>query len=302
MIVLRIKGITTMKKDQRYLDSLASKFTEKAHANTLFILSPSDVGVVKNRGRNGTRFAPQVIINNFKKMNDHLENISGIHSLSNTSNELERDGLEKSHEEKYKRIQNSMEKNYRNIVHIGGGHDHAYPLLTAVEKSKKFKKLIIINIDAHCDTRVDQNLHSGTPFRNFDKETKLDVHMIQYGIHKYANSPKTLSNLENINQLIIYQDSLDKEIELEDVDKDTFIYLSLDADGLDNSIMSAVSAVNPAGVQLKEVELIISKIKTKIKETECKACFGIYEYNPIYDDLSNKGAKVISHLIYNWLS
>ena len=66
--------------------------------------------------------------------------------------------------------------------------------------------------------------------------------------------------------------------------------------------MSAVSAVNPAGVQLKEVELIISKIKTKIKETECKACFGIYEYNPIYDDLSNKGAKVISHLIYNWLS
>ena len=55
------------------------------------------------------------------------------------------------------------------------------------------KIILIINFDAHCDTRVDDRSHSGTPFRDFDGVAKKPFHLIQIGIHEYANNDMTLS-------------------------------------------------------------------------------------------------------------
>ena len=289
-----------MKNDQRYKDSLASKKTLKRNADTLFLLSPSDIGVRRNRGRNGARFAPKVILNQFLKLNDHLDSVKEIRCIPTTSKEIEEINFEESQKTQSQKILNELNEDPKNIIHIGGGHDHVFPFLKAVQSSKKYKNIFIVNIDAHCDTRVDTSSHSGTPFRDFDKsiadERDLKVTLYQYGIQEQANSKSTLQSLKYIEQRIT---TVQEELKLnfDSFNEDSFILLSLDADGLDSSIMKAVSAVNPYGVKQSSVVSIIQKIKL----SKAQSAFGIYEYNPIYDDLSNQGARVISHLIYNWL-
>ena len=54
------------------------------------------------------------------------------------------------------------------LIHLGGGHDHIYPLLRAL--SAQNDRITVINIDAHLDTRTDDLPHSGTPFRQFARE------------------------------------------------------------------------------------------------------------------------------------
>jgi formiminoglutamase len=285
-----------MKNDQRYLDSLASKHNNIVDSETVFLLSPSDEGVRRNMGRNGARFAPTTILNNFMKLNDHLDGVTEIKSICVSEQELEKENFELSQDLQASLISKELLLKKKNIIHLGGGHDHVFPLLKSIDGLNKYKEILIINIDAHCDTRVDTVHHSGTPFRNFDSITKTKTTLVQYGIHNFANSKTTLSDLQNIEQKIF---NMGKKFDFDfsTVKKDTFILLSLDADGLDSSIMKGVSAVNAFGVQTPEMLSIIQKIK----ETKLDCAFGVYEYNPLYDDLSNQGAKVLSHLIYSWL-
>ena len=60
------------KVKDRFSDSIASKFTDSKGADCLILKSESDVGVRRNLGRNGTRYAPRAIENTFKKLNHHL--------------------------------------------------------------------------------------------------------------------------------------------------------------------------------------------------------------------------------------
>jgi formiminoglutamase len=62
--------------------------------------------------------------------------------------------------------------------------------------------------------------------------------------------------------------------------------------------MNAVSAVNPQGIEQNQIEYIMSLLKYQAPH----AHLGIYEYNPIYEDLSNKGAKFIAKMLFDWLN
>lgn len=77
------------------------------------------------------------------------------------------------------------------------------------------------------------------------------------------------------------------------------IILSLDSDALCSSFMEGVSAVNPNGLSLNFMQ---EAIQSYLKWTEGKRqVFGIYEYNPVYDNTSQKGAKALGALIHQFL-
>jgi formiminoglutamase len=286
-----------MKNENRQLSSVAAKLVNGDNFNTMIITSSTDIGVRLNKGRDGTRLGPKALCYHFLKMNNHLTKVTGIKTVEVASQILEKESFENSQRFEAELITRNLESASTNLIHIGGGHDHVYPLLLSLQKLKDYKKILIINIDAHCDTRVDSKSHSGTPFRNFDESCEIDSTLIQVGIHKYANSELTLTPLKKIKQKVVFQGEKLK-LDLQGFDsEDAIVLLSLDSDGLDSSIMRAVSAVNSQGVQFKEVTDIMEQIKT----LKCKKVFGIYEYNPKFDDLSNQGAKTLSHLIYKWL-
>ena len=164
--------------------------------------------------------------------------------------------------------------------------------------------MTIINIDAHLDTRTDNLPHSGTPFRQASQMwTQGRFRLFQVGIHDYANAKSNYEKLPN-GQMKVFNENdwgvvagkIEKLINTED----EIIVLSLDADALSASIMEGVSAVNPNGLTLKFMQSCLKSYQNWMEGK--KQYFGIYEYNPVYDNLSQKGAKAIASLVHQYFS
>ena len=285
-----------MTKNERFNDSIGALFTDDLKlANICVLKSSTDMGVRRNFGRAGSRYSPKSIINILKKMTntDFQDNYFAECEVACQHAEIE--NFENAQLKESNKIQRHI-GNFNKYIHIGGGHDHVFPMIKSILETRQQKELFIINIDAHLDTRVDSHTHSGTPFRDIDNLKPQCVHLYQYGIHNFSNSKKTKTKLSNIDQKIFANGDEAFFEEISKIPKDSFVFLSLDADALDSSQMQAVSAVNPNGVKLSQMRDIIELVK-EFKDS----MFGVYEYNPIYDDLSQKGAKNICSLIYEYL-
>ena len=185
------------------------------------------------------------------------------------------------------------------IIHIGGGHDHIYQFVMSVRQKFKDKTIHIINLDAHLDTRLDEHKHSGTPFRQILNEDD-NIKLTQLGIHPYANVPE---NYLDIQMKVYHMDELrEKTNDFCDnqsfcdsiIDTNELTIISLDCDALCANDMSAVSAVNHDGLPIKFLRALIQS--SFLSQDNCY--FGIYEYNPIFDDLACSDARKLAALIY----
>lgn len=301
----------------RNADKIAQIINNEKVSKSSFLIfcSPTDIGVRRNGGRNGSRFGPKGILNVFKNLiSTKLLNSKNICIIETTNQKDEVQNFELAQAQSSKVILENLElNNEKKNIHLGGGHDHAFPLLKAIDESKDTDNILIVNIDAHCDTRVDSIHHSGTPFRNFDTIAKKPTHLIQYGLHPFANSESTLSSLDKCSVenyfLKTIKDKTKDFTQLApklygncpfEITDRTAIFFSLDCDALSGETMKAVSAVNPNGIPLDHVRLLLSEVMTKFEGN--KIFLGIYEYNPVYDDQSQLGSRSISNLIYQFLN
>jgi formiminoglutamase len=125
--------------------------------------------------------------------------------------------------------------------------------------------------------------------------TNLSYQLYQVGIHDYANSKSTLSPLTKTSMQIINLEELAKI----NFPPDALIFFSLDADAIESSQMEAVSAVNHSGLTIEEICMSIQAIQRK--HPQQMKWLGIYEYNPVFDNLSCKGARGLAHIIYQFL-
>jgi formiminoglutamase len=80
-------------------------------------------------------------------------------------------------------------------------------------------------------------------------------------------------------------------------ERDALYFFSLDSDAIDAGVMEGVSAVNHKGLPLQFVDELLTYCLDVLKTKH----FGIYEYNPVFDNLSQKGARALSSLIYKIL-
>lgn len=272
-------------------------------ADILFLKFSSDTGTILNGGRRGSLFAPEAILSVVKKLACH--NLLKWSDLELADTEAEKKNFKASQISSADRIQKILASQIRtqNFVYLGGGHDHIYPVIKALNHFGN--KMVIINLDAHLDTRTDQEPNSGTPFRQIANEFKGDLEIVQLGIHDFANSISTMSNLKSAKEVVAtYEDVRFGTKDFTETDtflkrvipfqKDTTYVFSLDADVLDSGIMEGVSAVNHRGLPYDFVEDVLLY---SIDELKCQH-FGIFEYNPVYDNLSQKGARALASLIY----
>lgn len=264
-----------------------------------FFTSSNDLGVIRNGGRNGARFAPKAILFEFKKLNFPQSwsqfNFQQFEVCTNTTdfNHMQSDSKVT--------IKDNIDEKSK-LIHLGGGHDHIYPFVSAL--IKKFnKKIKIINIDAHLDTRTDSAFHSGTPFRQLDSEFSNQIELYQIGIHPFANVESNYREMKckhiirEVNDINEIRYDLTKFLQ-EDA-SDYITVISLDCDALCASQMEAVSAVNHHGIKYEQL-FELSSIIYNLSTGPCH--LGIYEYNPIYENLSNKGARLLAAYLYNYLN
>lgn len=290
----------------RDLERLISNKTTPQNADTFFLKFSSDRGTILNSGRRGSCYAPEAILAVVKKLASH--NLLKWSEVEIVDRALEEKDLALAQKYSCQKIETLLKEHPRaeKFISLGGGHDHVYPVLKALNHFSK--KLIIINIDAHLDTRTDEAPNSGTPFRQIARDFDGELEIVQIGIHDFANSISTMSNLPKGKEIVATyedvrygtKDFFESEKFFKRIlplDENALYFFSLDADALEAGIMEGVSAVNHRGLPYNFVEdLLIYSIDT----LRCRH-FGFYEYNPVYDNLSQKGARALAALIYQIL-
>lgn len=296
--------ITPIPQSQkRFQESIGSLFAEDVSGEPfIFLKSSTDVGVIRNGGRNGARFAPKSFLSTFKKFSttDALKKFA-FKEIEVSVHEEEIKDFHEAQKLESLEIKKALVKNAW-ICHLGGGHDHVYPLLRAV--SENAKKVVVVNIDAHADTRTDGNFHSGTPFRQFSEEFKGQFHLYQIGLNPFANSFSTLSPLKNGKMEILWKKDTSgfknffQKMSAE-IDKDTLVIFSIDADALMASEVPGVSAINPTGLTGVELREIFEEYRSLIRH---KPIIGIYELNPIYDSLGSLSMRTLGSFVFEVLS
>jgi formiminoglutamase len=291
------------KLNNRDLERIISNHSDLNEANILFLNYSSDIGTIRNQGRRGSLYAPEAILNNVKKLSSH--NLKKWASVEIASPKQELENFESAQKKYIQKASQtlSQSKLVEKVIYLGGGHDHIYPSIMAINEFSK--KVVVINLDAHLDTRTDAEANSGTPFRQLDQDFKGDLEIIQLGIHEYANSVSTMSNLNHAKEVVAtYEDVRFGTKEFTETEKflkrvipynkeATYVF-SLDSDVLASSIMEGVSAVNHRGLPYDFIEDVLLY---SIDVLNCQH-FGIFEYNPLYENLSQKGARALASLIY----
>ncbi len=293
---------------KRFSESMAQLFMPKTGQDpVVFLKSSSDQGVIRNFGRNGARFAPQSLLATFKKLaQDHHVRNHFFTEYEVASQEQEEKDFNQAQSLEAKEISTLFSQySSSTFIHIGGGHDHAYPFLKAL--SEKYQKIIVINIDAHADTRTDQEFHSGTPFRQFADDFSGEFHLFQIGLHEFANSLSTLSPLKKGEQSVLWRNELHvpgkrsaffEKIQ-KTVDDESAVFFSVDADALKASEVPGVSAVNSNGIALAELQ-DLWKFYAHLPLKHAPL-LGIYELNPLYDTISSISMRTMATFIFGIL-
>jgi formiminoglutamase len=297
---------------KRFTESLASLFRSpeelKSHKRSLlFIKSSSDVGVTRNGGRNGARFAPQSFLSYFKKLTqDHKTSSLLFSEVETASIDEEKKDFHQAQQQEAQRITEILCLLPEiSICHLGGGHDHIYPLLKALGRSNH--KIIVVNVDAHADMRTDEDFNSGTPFRQFAENYVGEFHLFQIGLHPFANSFSTLAPLKNGSVSILWRNEihdLEKVTSLFQqikslMDDKTIVLFSLDADALNGSLVPGVSAVNGNGLDKNELQFLWKKYHGL--QLKHPPVIGIYELNPVYDTLSMTSMRSLGNFLFEIL-
>lgn len=266
------------------------------HKDLSFFLSPSDEGVIRNGGRRGAKHGPSALMTSLKRLGLKDSLPYNCREYKTTSQLAEKQDFDQAQNQQYLSISEQLTSH---CVHFGGGHDHIYPFARSI--SEKHESLYIINIDAHLDTRQDPIHHSGTPFRQLKNELGDRLFLTQIGIQSSANVKE---NYDNVEMDILTMDDIKRgswRAKLKAPKKEAALILSIDCDGIDSSLVSAVSAVNPDGLLRKDLDELSDFVKGFWKKHH-HLYVGIYEFNPVLDDLSGRSAKFIVNYLNQLLS
>lgn len=286
---------------KRFDESLAPLFSDSPDPSFLFLTSSTDIGVMRNGGRNGARFAPQSLLTFFKRLSQSdLARLQSFRTIEVSSEALEREDFTRAQELEAEKISEARKLHPKaSLIHLGGGHDHVYPLLKSFSDRSQ---VVVINLDAHADTRTDDTAHSGTPFRQFSQSFSGDFRLLQVGLHPYANSKSTLLPLENGVCDILWRKDLRDPSKIKRIfsdlktslHPDAVVIFSLDADAMAGHLVPGVSAVNGEGLELSELDLLWSEYRNLTEDY----VLGIYELNPLYDTLSGVSMRTIAGFLF----
>lgn len=143
---------------------------------------------------------------------------------------------------------------------IGGGHNNAYPIISATASAHG--PLNVLNIDAHADFRALEGRHSGNGFSYAFQKKYLNKYAV-LGLHQNYNSENMLKSMDATGQVkyiffedIQYADKLLLEA-IEFVKSDESVAgLELDLDAIRYMPSSALS---PSGFSLDQMRYFVRK-------------------------------------------
>jgi formiminoglutamase len=168
------------------------------------------------------------------------------------------------------------------VVCVGGGHDLSLPTLSAASRHRALP-LGGINLDAHLDVR--ERVGSGMPFRRLISGGFLDAcRFVELGIGRFANESSDVSWLVRQGSRLIsveqaQERGFDAGSELSRVADPGAAFVSIDLDGMDQSVAPGVSAPNPLGLGVLQA----TRLAECAGQHQNVVHFDLMELNPRYD-------------------
>lgn len=171
--------------------------------------------------------------------------------------------------EHYRRAQLAAEKIFAagaTLITLGGDHGIPIPIMRALPKDEK---ITLVQIDAHMDWRDDVNgVRDGysSPMRRASEMDWIGD-MVQIGLRGVGSARR-----EEVEAAKAYGAQLISAYEMHDIGIDAVLdripdggpyYLTVDADGMDPSIMPAVIAPTPGGLTWIQIRKLIHGLVKK---------------------------------------
>lgn len=170
-------------------------------------------------------------------------------------------------------------------IFIGGEHSITQGLIPPLKD--KYKNLSILHFDAHADLRdsYEGTLHSHASA--LYPAAKDGINIVQIGIRSVASEEKHLINKNNVKTFLMHENldikKLKKDI-LKNLSSD--VYLTIDVDGFDPSVMPATGTPQPGGFMWYDALEIFRDVIYKrnvvgfdVVEVSPNNCSNITEFN-----------------------
>jgi formiminoglutamase len=259
--------------------------TDSSDGCTVALLGlPDDTGVRLNNGRTGAAGGPKAFRAALARYGV-ADSAGGYLPLVFDAGDVMPTGsLEKTHERVTEATKALLDRGLFPIA-IGGGHDLTYPFVRAV--AAKYPKLAGVYFDAHLDVR--ETAGSGMPFRRLVEDCGVSaLHL--HGFRPLANS------LEHLEWFRAHGGRTHPENAKVALPKAKNLFVSFDLDVLDAAHAPGVSALNPAGWNVREAEAWVRACGADPRVR----CFDLMELNPAHDP-DGRTARVAAHLFLTFL-
>jgi agmatinase len=141
------------------------------------------------------------------------------------------------------------------LVTLGGEHSITPPLESA--ESRKYSELSVLQIDAHADMR---DAYMGTPHNHACAMRRSLEHarLTQVGIRSLSTEEAEV--LPRLNTQVFYDFDMRRDAKWIDAVVESLgpnVYVTIDVDGLDPSIMPATGTPEPGGLSWQEITALL---------------------------------------------
>lgn len=283
-------------------------------ATHVLIGCPQHEGVLRNNGRTGAAEAPNKIREQLYKLQVKKDSPIRLFDAGNVSTDLfdsseftdfpDLDQNPDALEEIHNRLSTAVGEFLRDgkkVIVLGGGNDISYADVRALAENER--EIAAINMDAHLDMRIADEMTSGTPYRRLIDDHYLSPHRFyEFGIRPESNGAYYLENAAklgvNIHRLgDILKEGVSPAFQhiLGQIGDRPFFF-GFDMDSIQASDAPGVSASSPVGFSGREVLECIHQARQK----ENLKVFEITEVSPKYD-VNGRTVKLAAQLVYAFL-
>lgn len=246
----------------------------------VFVCYPDDEGVKNNAGRPGAAEGPSAILQQLERLpvRDRMPEISVL------DEDLRGESILQRHELAETWVSQLLKNSYR-VVSLGGGHDYAYPDLSALWGL--FPDTSVVNVDAHLDVREfsSSKINSGTAFRRL-AERFPEPPLIQWGIN-WVNNSKAHLEFCQLKKIPVFSVESVPEIPFGDLG----FSICLDA-------FEGIRAVSAPSFYGLKTSAFMPVYESRLWDMRF---LGLYEVAPSLDPNSQDAARLASQFAYRFV-
>ena len=186
----------------------------------------------------------------------------------------------------------------KTVILLGGDNSITYSGARALLNFVEPSKLGVITLDAHHDLR--DGISNGSPIKQLLDSGLPGKNVVQIGINNFANSKFYSDRAKKAGITVLHRDSFQKST-LEQIAKKaltklakcTHLYIDIDMDVCDRSVVPAAPAAMPGGISADELRRLVSNLAKDKRSNH----FDITELDATIDTPNQRSIRLAALLV-----